>query len=173
MKLQKLVKVSREYIIKKPEVVESNPKFVETKLDNLINDAKKIESIARAKAREALKEVVGNFSNPVLDNIIEKMLVYDRMSMNMDPMVGMWKVETNSAEVKKEIEDVHIKLARVYKLICKLCSCISVNCQLCGVVDKLEWDEQGWRGFIVANEALLLVKDENENEKNCVAAAST
>ena len=130
LKLQKLVKVSREYIIKKPEVVESNPKFVETKLDNLINDAKKIESIARAKAREALKEVVGNFSNPVLDNIIEKMLVYDRKSLNMDPTVGMWKVETNSAEVKKEIEDVHIKLARVYKLICKLCSCISVNCQL-------------------------------------------
>ena len=158
LKLQRLVNVSREYIVKEPEVVESNPEIVERKLDNLMDDAKKIESIARAKAMKALEEVIGNFHDTILKKIVEKMLL-------CDPMSDMWKVENNSAKVKKEIEEVYMKLAGVYKLICKLCSCISVNCQLCGVVDKLEWDEEGWKGFIEANKALIEVKDENGGKK--------
>ena len=65
LKLQRLVKVSREYIIKEPEVA-ANPEVAETKLDNLVGDVKKIERIARAEARKALKEVIGNFPYPVV-----------------------------------------------------------------------------------------------------------
>merc|ERR1712126_89450 len=91
LKLQKLVKVSKEYIIKEPEVA-ANPEYAEKKLDNLVEDMKKIEIIARAKARKALKDVIGNFHYPVLNNIVDKMLLFD-------PKLDMCKVESNSSEV--------------------------------------------------------------------------
>jgi len=159
LKLQRLVKVSKEYIIKEPEVAAS-PEYAETKLNNLVKDVKKIEIIARSKARKALKDVIGSLPYPVLNNVVDKMLL-------CDPRADMWKVESNSDEVKKEIEDVYMKLAKVYELLGKLCSCISVRCRLCGVYEKLEWDEEEWRMFIVANDATeeAAFEDDDGEEK--------
>ena len=132
---------------------------VKRKLEELIEDIKKIKFISKSKAKEAAAAFL-NLPSAALSNIVDQMTMFEP-KFYRDDYKNPWKLEDrNGYKLRGELDKVYAALTSIHGKLIKLCRCIQVNCQIC-LAEKFDW-ENDWADFVKKYE---VVEDEENNVK--------
>ena len=134
---------------------------VKRKLEELIEDVKKIKFISKSKAKEAAAAFF-NLPSAALSNIVDQMTGFEP-NYYRGEYKNPWKLEDrNGYKLRGELDQVYAALAGIHGKLIKLCRCIQVNCQIC-LAEKFDW-ENDWADFVKKYE-MVEVEDEENNVK--------
>ena len=134
---------------------------VKRKLEELIEDIKKIKFISKSKAKDAAAAFF-NLPSAALGNIVDQMTGFVP-NYYRGEFENPWKLEDrNGYKLRGELDKVYAALAGIHGKLVELCHCIQVNCQIC-LAEKFDW-ENDWADFVEKYE-MVEVEDEENNVK--------
>ena len=146
-KFDELLRISKDHVVQILEPPSAN----QEKFELLIMDVKKIKSITKSKAKDAVAAFI-KLPSLALDIIVDHLTNFEP-TFYRDNYVNVWKLEENEAGIREELERIYASLAVIYEELGKMCSCISVNCQFC-LAQKFDWDERDWKNFVIKYEEI-------------------
>ena len=150
------------------------------KIDDLLEDVKKIRDIAMIETKKALDKSIGPLPDDELTKRVEQMIGlkpeprgYGDQHWKGDEV---WKIKDNYApQVKGKIEKVYQQLAKVYETLSSIGTCITFDCLI--PHHNLDWDDEDWKKFIRdyenAEEALKKKENYDKGSKEATLKVQT